>query len=435
MSWWTPLRVVILFAVVVCLLGWFQKAPCRTHVWANDYQYTHVCYSDVFALYFSEHLDKGKRPYLDQPVEYPVVTGGLMEFAAAISRHFPAQDRAARFFDVTAALLAVCAVVVVVTTGLLAGRRRRWDAALVALSPVLLLHAYTNWDLAAVAAAAVALVLWARGRSFAAGVMLGISIATKFYPLLFLIPLFVLCLRGGRLRAWGRLLGGAVLSWVIVDVPIWLAAPSAFGRFYSQNRMRGADWDSLWYMVEQARGRALDQNVGAHGTPTTLNVAVGASVIVGVLAVAALTLFAQRRPRVAQVLFLTLVAFLLTNKVYSPQYDLWVLPLAVLAYPRWRPILAWQAAAAGLLLARFFMFIGLDQPANGVSSSWFFAAVSIRDVLLLVIAAFVVRDIVDPSRDVVRQSEGDDPAGGVLDGAPDAGYLGSLLRRKAMSAA
>ena len=36
-------------------------------------------------------------------------------------------------------------------------------------------------------------------------------------------------------------------------------------------------------------------------------------------------------------------AFLLTNKVYSPQYVLWLLPLAVLARPRWRDFLIWQA--------------------------------------------------------------------------------------------
>lgn len=436
-SWWTPIRVLVACTVVICLLGWFEKAPCRTHVWANDYQYTHACYSDVFALYFSEDLNKGQRPYLDHAVEYPVVTGGLMALAAKMAHAFSPADRAARFFDITAALLAVCAIVVVVGTALLAGRRRWWDAALVALSPVLVLHAYTNWDLAAVAAATLALLCWARNRPLLAGLFLGVGVATKFYPLLFLAPLFVLCLRAGRLRAWGRLLAGGLVAWLVIDVPIWLAAPSAFGRFYSGNRTRGADWDSLWYMVEQARGKALDQHVSAHGSPTILNTAVGVLVVLGVLAVAWLTLTAARRPRLPQVLFLTVVAFLLANKVYSPQYDLWVLPLAVLAYPRWRPILAWQAAAAGLLVARFFMFIGLpgDHPADGIGASWFFAAVALRDALLIVLAAFVVRDIRNPSRDVVRQVEGDDPAGGVLDGAPDARYPGNLLRRKAMSPA
>ena len=59
--------------------------------------------------------------------------------------------------------------------------------------------------------------------------------------------------------------------------------------------------------------------------------------------VAALALTAPRRPRFAQLAFLIVAAFILTNKVYSPQYVLWLIPLAALARPRWRDFLIWQA--------------------------------------------------------------------------------------------
>jgi hypothetical protein len=62
------------------------------------------------------------------------------------------------------------------------------------------------------------------------------------------------------------------------------------------------------------------------------------------VAIAALALLAPRRPRLAQLSFLVLAAFLLTNKVYSPQYVVWLVPLAALARPRWRDFLIWQAA-------------------------------------------------------------------------------------------
>ncbi|NEE19225.1 hypothetical protein G3M58_73760, partial [Streptomyces sp. SID7499] len=52
--------------------------------------------------------------------------------------------------------------------------------------------------------------------------------------------------------------------------------------------------------------------------------------------IAGLALSAARRPRFAQLAFLVVAAFILTNKVYSPQYVLWLIPLAVLARPRWR---------------------------------------------------------------------------------------------------
>ena len=45
--------------------------------------------------------------------------------------------------------------------------------------------------------------------------------------------------------------------------------------------------------------------------------------------------------------FLVVAAFLLTNKVYSPQYVLWLLPFVILARPRWRD---WLIFTAGELI-------------------------------------------------------------------------------------
>ena len=52
--------------------------------------------------------------------------------------------------------------------------------------------------------ATTALLAWARGRLVLAGVLLGLAVAAKFYPVLFLWPLFLLCVRAGRLRAFPR---------------------------------------------------------------------------------------------------------------------------------------------------------------------------------------------------------------------------------------
>lgn len=72
-----------------------------------------------------------------------------------------------------------------------------------------------------------------------------------------------------------------------------------------------------------------------------------------------------------------------------------------------------------MLLSRFYFFVANDKPGQGVGIGWFFAAVLVRDALLLWIAGLVVRDVLRPEHDVVRADGVDDPAGGVLDGAPD----------------
>jgi uncharacterized membrane protein len=118
-------------------------------------------------------------------------------------------------------------------------------------------------------------------------------------------------------------------------------------------------------------------------------------------------------------LFLTVLAFLLTNKVWSPQFSLWLVPLALLARPRWRPFLAWQAAEAMVLLTRFYFFVGNEEAGKGIDVWWFLSAVLVRDAVLVGLCVLVVRAVLSPGADPVRAGGADDPAGGVLDAAPD----------------
>jgi hypothetical protein len=91
----------------------------------------------------------------------------------------------------------------------------------------------------------------------------------------------------------------------------------------------------------------------------------------------------------------------------------------VLAVPRWRLLLVWQLTELMVVTTRFYYFINVDKGDNGsqgIGEMWFFTAVWIRDAMLLVLMALVVRDILRPEYDVVRRSGMDDPAGGILDG-------------------
>jgi uncharacterized membrane protein len=357
-------------------------------------------------------------------------------------------------------------VVVAATTARLAGRRP-WDAALFALAPGLALHGTTNWDLIAMAFAGGGLLCWARRRPVLAGALLGLATAAKLYPILFLVPLALLCWRGGRLRAFAITAGSTLLAVAAVTVPVYLASPyyyvdpsngavtqvatspidrfgqdglsalspqviatlsdgrtvtgdNAVYRFFDLNQTRGADWDSLWFVLQTKRHVPLDTNLQPGEPPHNLNRGVAVTFILLLIGIGVLAMKAPRRPRLPQLLFLTMVAFLLTNKVFSPQYAIWLLPLAVLARPRWRPFLAWQAAEILVLFTRFYFFIGNDKPGQGIGIWWFLTAVIVRDAVLLGYCALVVRDVLRPEHDVVRVDGSDDPAGGVLNDATKA---------------
>jgi uncharacterized membrane protein len=423
--------------VAVSVLGYLQKLPCRRVGFDFIPTVRNACYTDIYPLYFGRGLADGKIPYLDkikEPVEYPVLTGGFMEGAATVARWFGGDNVISRgmwFFDLTAMALVVCAAVTVSATALVAGRYGLRSGLMVAASPALLLSIYINWDLLAVVLAALALAVWARRRPALSGVLLGLAVAAKFYPVVFLGPLFLLCLRAGRWREFGRLLAGTVASWLVVNVPIMLLAFDSWSRFYTFNQQRPVDWGSIFFIAWQ-------HGLSAVGDVPTLNLMGEAGFAVLAIAIALLVLLAPRRPRLPQVMFLVLAAFLLTNKVWSPQYVLWLLPLVALARPKLPAYLLWQAGEIVYFFGIWwYLLAGSEQtsgmslsdtlgsllaghaPADGIDLGVYTIALLARFVTVLVMAVLIVIDILVPRLDVVRADGADDPAGGVLDGAAD----------------
>jgi uncharacterized membrane protein len=309
-----------------------------------------------------------------------------------------ADARAVRYYDVNAVLLALAGLVLVAATMLLAGRKRPWDAALVAASPLLALHGTINWDLIAVALAMLGLLAWSRGRAGWCGVLLGLGVAAKLYPIVLLLPIALLCV---RTRRWRPLLLTTLLTgltWLAVNLPVMLAAPDGWREFYEFNADRGADFGSFWYLLDQH----------GHGV-ASLDVVSTALMLAAFAGIAVLAFLAPTPPRLMQLAFLTVAAFLIFNKVWSPQYALWLLPLAALARPRWRDLTIWQAGEVIYFFAVWFYLLGgydrgLPLDAYGVT-------VLLRLACLLWLVAVVVRDVLRPAHDPVR-ADGDtvDPA-------------------------
>ena len=414
--------VLIAASVLAMVLAFAEKVPCRAGAWNYDVKkYQDFCYTDIYPLYYSEGLYSKQVPYSGHPVEYPVLIGGAMQAVAWLVRNVDVAIRGREFYDVTAVLLALCAVAAVLATARAAGPDRRWQALLVALSPALILNAFVNWDLIAMALTALGIAAWAARRGVWAGVLLGLGVATKFYPLVVLGALLLLCLRAGRLREFAKTFAAAALAWLAVNLPVMIVALPGWATFYVYSKDRGADWGSVWYMFQHFNLSKL-----GNSQLSVLNEMSAAALIVAFAAIALLALAAPRRPRLPQLCFLLLAAFLMTNKVWSPQYVIWLLPLAVLARPRLWPYLLWQLAEVGYyfgiwayLIFQYRIDGNTVTGYQGISTGWYFALLAARFLTVGLLAAYVVRDILYSERDVVRAHGLDDPAGGVLDQAPD----------------
>ncbi|MEV4480148.1 glycosyltransferase family 87 protein [Micromonospora coxensis] len=438
---WTATRIVLALACLTLALHWVQKSPCQDGAWQNNVQYTRLCYTDVLALYYAEGLNEGKVPYRDHPVEYPVLTGYFMGALGlpvhALGVDDPQINQGRWFYNLNALTLSALAVATVAM--ILALRRRRpWDAALFALAPALLLTATVNWDFLAIGLAAFGLAAWARRHPALAGVLLGLAGAAKMWPLFVLGPILVLAVRAGRLRAALTALGTALAALVLVNLPVAIPYRENWNRFFELNTERPIDWGTLWYI-----GRYLDGKVNT-GVPgdqgpfqwlnaniPTLNYLSYALFLLACLGVAALALLAPRRPRLAQLAFLVVAAFLIFSKVWSQQFVLWLLPLAVLARPRWGAFIAWQVAEIGYFTAFYGELIGAATSRPVFPEGVFVLAATLRLGTVVLLCVLVIRDILHPERDAVRRTYADDPDGGVLDGAPDVPWLAARRTRPA----
>lgn len=429
-SWWTPVRVVALVAIGMFALGMVQKLPCYDSGWffGASSQYTHACYSDIPHLYQGRGFADGLVPYFDRLpgdmdyLEYPVLTGVFMEVASWLTPGGgELQSREQTYWMVNAGMLMVCAAVIAVCTARI-HRRRPWDGLLVALAPAFALTATINWDLLAVALLAAAMLAWSRGHALAFGLLAGLATAAKFYPFLVLGPLFLLCWRAGKWREFSAAVLGAVGAWLAINLPVMLLAPEGWAKFYSFSRERGVDFGSVFLFVS----RWFDVQI----TPDTANTWAVIMMLIAGAGITAMALTAPRRPRFAQLAFLIVAAFILTNKVYSPQYVLWLVPLAALARPRWRDFLIWQVCEVAYFVG-IWMYLAYTTSGDahkGLPTDGYQLAIAVHLLGTLYLCAVVVRDIFMPERDVVRRAGDDDPAGGVLDGAPDVFVLGAAAR-------
>ena len=312
----TPLRAMLLIALVFLAFGYTTKAAClqstgtgtadqRVAVWENNRAYYEFCYSDTVPLYTAELLSLGRFPYKSSWIErddtgtprrqydgspairymeYPVLTGIYQYTSMALAKTYtaltklvsiPVVAEVVMFFSISALGLALAWMATVWATAGLAGRRI-WDAAVVAASPVLIFHAFTNFDALATACAACAMLAWARRRPALAGALIGIGVALKLYPLLLFVPLLILGMRTGRLREVGKAALAALATWLAVNLPIMVLFPRGWAEFFILNTRRGDDMDSLYNVVKSFTGWAgFDPHLGFWEPPAVLNAVSG----------------------------------------------------------------------------------------------------------------------------------------------------------------
>jgi len=378
------LGLVLASLAATLAAGFAVKAPCAPGDWRDGRQYTRLCYSDIVPLLGAQQLTGDRLPYLDACDEtqsgacdeYPVLSMWAMRLTAWISG--PSMGT---FFVANVVLLTIAAFVTALCLYLMVGARAMYFA----LAPTLLIYGYVNWDLLSVACATAATLAYLRRRDVASGALLGLGAAAKLYPALLLVPFVAGRFRSREPDRGIHLAWAAAGAWAITNVPFAVAAPSGWWEFFRFNAERPTDWDSLWLIACHRLGGEYPC-----GGTRIIN---ALSLVIFVTLVAIVWRWKSARdPGVARwkLGFPILVLFLLSNKVYSPQYSLWLLPWFALTLPDLRLFAAFEAADVAVFVTRFWWFAELSG-FDGTPFGAFELAVLVRALILVACVVAWVR--------------------------------------------
>ncbi len=374
----------VVAVVALLLAGFWMRWPTvhydgpGTQDAYNYFAFDRFAYSDIASLYFRDGLADHPRPYLDYPLEYPVGTGLLIYLLNAATRTMP------QYFLLTSLLMAVSALWIATLIPSFP-RGRVW---LFALSPALALYVNLNWDMWGVLLMVIALLLYTREREDLAAAMLAAAAWTKFFPILFL-PFLLLdqLQRRGRWAA-GRFVAIFAVASAAINVPVLLLAPSEWWYFFQFNAERGGELNSLWGLFDPSWFSADEINRG--------------SVLLLVWGMVTLLVLQRRSPPGTWLLTCPAILawFFFINKVYSPQYGLWLVVLLALVGATPALAVAWSATDL-LYFGAQFVVLGLSE--YGEAQDWFVGhafvpAVVLREAMLLIIAGWCIKQMSVPAR-------------------------------------
>jgi len=322
-------------------------------------------------LYFdyARAMAHGAVPYRDIRIEYPPGATGIFYLTWWLPGSY-----VNAFSGLMLACLCVCLVGVVATARALGYSpvRQAIAGGVIAISPLLLGSLIqARFDLAVAAVIAWMMFAAVTERWKLMWALLAVGVAIKLVPIA-LLPLLVIWQAhrvGLRPALRGALASIAIVA--LVFVPFAIITPSGTWYFMAYNLRRPPQIESMaasaFLAMHTAAGTYVRvvHNYGSLGLsgrgPAALGVAL--TIVLAVLVVACAVwcarLLARSHPsRDVEILIAgaatTMVALTVTGKVLSPQYMIWLLPVAVLVPGRQGRVALATMVAAMLLTQAFF---------------------------------------------------------------------------------
>ncbi|PSR22760.1 MAG: hypothetical protein C7B45_05345 [Sulfobacillus acidophilus] len=276
-----------------------------------NWAYAHLAYSDIWALYFGHHLMSHALPYIQTPIEYPVLMGLTMWVTAWIP------GGALGFFLATAVLLWAAA---------LWCHYCIWEfspahAWAFSLTPLVMTYGLLNWDMLGMALMLWAVRLFRQACWNRSAIVFAMAVFFKLFPIFCLPFIAVRIVRSEGLRRLWSMVTAFGAAACALNVPFAITNWNNWSLFFNFNAGRGVSadlWNNTWWHL--ASVPAVDL--------LSLTMVSCALVVCGH--------WMGPDGSWAEASAVVFAIFLLVNKVFSPQYILWLTAFAAMAqWPLW----------------------------------------------------------------------------------------------------
>jgi uncharacterized membrane protein len=253
---------------------------------------------------------------VQHPVEYPALTGLIMWLLSFLVS--PSQTAVFDYYRITAAfqivLLAISAYLIFKLVG------KKYGFYFI-LAPAVLYSLNRNWDIWAIAAMLLAIYLFEKKRFQLSAILLAVSIATKFFPIVLMLPIMIIFLRNKQIKLFIRYALTTAIAWTVINLPFVLINYEGWAYFYKFSAERGLGSASFFEITNIILPSITFSSIHFY--------------ILNTLALVAVTTYFVRLksvPTLAATSFFVMFGFILFNKQYSMQYVIWLSALAVLTF-------------------------------------------------------------------------------------------------------
>lgn len=361
---------VLIVALLSVIVSYLKFARCIGSSWTSPDVYSLGCYTDITSLYQARGFSKDIWPYGSgsESFEYPILSGLGIWLLSLVTSDGP--KGLLHFFINN--ILAISAFYLYLMY--LLSKIEKRSALLLTLSPAVISALFINWDIWAIAPMVASFYLLQKERNFLSGALLSISISLKFFPIIFVIPVILLLRQ--QIPARNRFLQGLIMTTLIVNVPFMVTEFTGWSKFYIFNYHRGVDFGSIWYLFS-LKGSWIN-HLNWIVTP-----------LIGALLV---FIYSRYRESFVGCTFMSAAIFFTLNKVYSPQYVLWLVVLALLFFPKNKIFVLlfslWQASELAYQYAIWHHILQLKGAVDGISTNSYIGFSALRVITFVALTGY-----------------------------------------------